>query len=66
MGDRTQAEMEKALDLIQTTRRMLRYAGAYPAVSGYAAEEEIEEALNHIDAAIVDVKRHGEPEESDA
>lgn len=48
---------DEALSLVQTMRDELISLRTTDPVSGYAAEDEINEAVNHLDAAIVDLQR---------
>lgn len=52
-----ESEQPLVRDIIQQYRDDLETLTEAPHVQGYAAQEEIEEALNHLDAAIVDLDR---------
>lgn len=52
-----EANSEFARMLVQRYRDDLEELTEAPSIEGYAAQEEIEEALNHLDAAIVDLNR---------
>lgn len=51
---------DEALSLVQTMRDELSSLRDTDPVSGYAADDEIGEAVNHLDAAIVDLQRGGD------
>jgi hypothetical protein len=46
---------EEARDMVATMRHELKSLTGTDPVEGYAAEDEIREAVDHLDAAIVDL-----------